>query len=82
MAVSYTVSGDAFVANKPPRVWIAALRSAPTITQASMWDLAPDGARALAVTPAESPITADAEHHVVFLQNFFDELRRKVPRGK
>jgi hypothetical protein len=24
----------------------------------------------------------EAQNHVVFLENFFDELRRKVPLGK
>jgi serine/threonine-protein kinase len=81
MAVSYIVSGDAFVADKP-RVWIAALGGAPTINLASVWDLAPDGGRVLVVRPAESAGAAKAEHHVVFLQNFFDELRRRVPLGK
>jgi Tol biopolymer transport system component len=81
MAVSYTVSGDAFVADNP-RGWIAALGGAPTITLAPVWDLAKDGTRVLVVTPAESAGAAKAEHHVVFLQNFFDELRRKVPHGR
>jgi hypothetical protein len=80
MAVSYGVSGDAFVADKP-RVWIAALGGAPTITFAPVWDLATDGTRVLVVTPAAAD-TTKAEHHVVFLQNFFDELRRRVPLGK
>ena len=79
MAVSYTVSGDAFVADKP-RVWIAALGGPTTI--ANVWDLAPDGKRVLVVTPVEGADATKAEHHVVFLQNFFDELRRKVPLGK
>jgi Tol biopolymer transport system component len=81
MAVSYAASGDAFAANRP-QVWIAALGAATTrTTNSSMWDLAPDGTRVLAVTPAAAEPTK-AEHHVVFLQNFFDELRRKVPLGK
>ena len=33
-------------------------------------------------TPAESAEALTQEHHVVFLQNVFDELRRKVPLGK
>ena len=36
----------------------------------------------LVVTPVEGADASKAEHHVVFLQNFFDELRRKVPLGK
>jgi len=79
MAASYTVSGDAFVADKP-RVWIAALGG--TTNTPGGWDLAPDGKRVLVVTPVERAGATKAEHHVVFLQNFFDELRRKVPLGK
>ena len=80
MAVGYTVKGDTFVANKP-RVWIAKLGAA-VIANAAAWDPAPDGKRALVVTPVESAEAPKAEHHVVFLQNFIDELRRKVPLGK
>ena len=46
-------------------------------------DLVPDGKRFVALMPAaESKGTQEAQNHVVFLQNFFDELRRKVPTGK
>jgi hypothetical protein len=55
-------------------VWIAKL--------GAFWDLAPDGKRVLVparVEPTEAP---KPEHVVVFLLNFFDELRRKAPVGK
>lgn len=71
--------GDAFVAEKP-RVWVAALGG--TTNTPGGWDLAPDGRRVLVVTPVESADATKAEHDVVFLQNVFDELRRKVPLGK
>jgi hypothetical protein len=29
--------------------------------------------------PAEGPEAQQSQHHVVFLENFFDELRRRVP---
>ena len=74
MAVSYTVKGDTFLPEKP-RVWIRKLR-------ATMWDLARDGKRVLVVTPVESPETLNQEHEVVFLENFFDYLRQRVPIGK
>jgi hypothetical protein len=45
---------------------------------AKNYDLAPDGKRIAALMPVTTP-EAQA---VVFLQNFFDELRRKVPPGK
>jgi hypothetical protein len=34
------------------------------------------------VTPAQSANGSGREHQVVFLRNFFDELRRRVPLGK
>jgi len=32
--------------------------------------------------PAEASQAQKAQSHVIFLQNFFDELRRKVPASK
>jgi hypothetical protein len=74
MAVSYTVKGDTFVAEKP-RVWIAKLGG-------TQWDLAPDGKHVAMLTPVESVEAPTQEHEIVMFQNFFDELRRKVPVGK
>jgi len=71
MAVSYSVKGDTFVYEKP-RVWLAKLGG-------TAWDLAPDGKRVLVVTPADSPEAPKQDHEVVFLENFFDELRRRAP---
>jgi Tol biopolymer transport system component len=73
MAVSYTVNGGSFVADKP-RIRIEKLGG-------TIWDVAPDG-RIAVLTPGESPQAPAAEHTVVFLQNFFDELRRKAPLPK
>ena len=44
--------------------------------------IAPDGKRFVAFMPAEAPGAQKAQNHVIFLENFFDELRRKVPVGK
>ncbi len=74
MAVSYSVNGDSFVAEKP-RVWIAKLGG-------TQFDLAPDGKRVAVVTPADTPDAPKADHEVTFLFNFFDELRRRVPLVK
>ena len=71
MAASYTVKGDTFVADKP-RVWVAT----PGGTD---FDLSPDGKRLAVVTPVSAVEGPKPEHDVVFLQNFFDELRRRVP---
>ncbi len=40
------------------------------------------GAASAEVTPVESAEAPTKEHEVVFLQNFFDELRRRVSLGK
>jgi len=32
--------------------------------------------------PAEAQEEKKAENHVIFLQDFFDEVRRRVPTGK
>jgi serine/threonine protein kinase len=71
MAVSYTVQGETFVAEKP-RLWLDKLGG-------TQYDVAPDGKRLAVITPVASAEAPKAEHTVVFLENFFDELRRRVP---
>jgi Tol biopolymer transport system component len=71
MAASYTVKGESFVAD-PPRVWRANMTGID-------FDLSPDGKRLAVVAPVQAAAPAKPEHEVVFLQNFFDELRRRVP---
>jgi hypothetical protein len=45
--------------------------------------LRPTGKRFAAFMPAaESKGAQEAQNHVVFIENFFDELRRRVPTGK
>ncbi len=82
-AVSYKVAGDSFVAGRP-RVW-------GTLGVATGFDLAPDGKRLVVLTPTAggavrtnttARLVPRQEHTVVFLQNFFDELRRRVPTGR
>jgi serine/threonine-protein kinase len=73
MAVSYTVTGGAFVYEKP-RVRIEKLGG-------RIWDVAGDGRIAI-LTPVESAQSPAANHTVVFLENFFDYLRQRVPVGK
>ena len=82
MAVSYTVKGDAFVPQKP-RVWIAKLGGTQWDLRRGMaWDLAPDGKRVAVITPAEALEAPKPDHTVVFLLNFFDYLRQRVPMEK
>src|ERR1700692_4416319 len=44
--------------------------------------LSPATAHCPTCHPVESAEAPKQEHQVVFLQNFFDELRRRVPAGK
>jgi Tol biopolymer transport system component/predicted Ser/Thr protein kinase len=78
MAVSYSLNGDSFVAEKP-RVWIEKLGGAEGPPN---YDLAPDGKRVVVLAPVESPEAPKPEHEVTILFNFFDELRRRVPVEK
>ncbi len=71
MSVDYKATNGVFEAGKP-RVWLS------SIGGAQGFDVAPDGKRLIAFVPTlgSAPKT---EHTVVFVQNFFDELRRRVP---
>jgi hypothetical protein len=73
MSVNYTVSGDTFVPGKT-RVRIEKLGA-----NEEDWDLAPDG-KILAVTPVAGAQSSGstAEHHITFLLNFADEVKRRV----
>jgi serine/threonine-protein kinase len=79
MVAAYTVKDDSFAAGKP-RVW-SETRLANTGFNPN-YDLAPDGKRIAAIMPAEGPEDQKAQNHVIFLQNFFDEVRRRAPIGK
>ena len=80
MVAAYTVKGDSFVADKP-RVW-SEKQLGGTVNAVRNVDLAPDGKRIVALMPVGTPDAPRAQNHVIFLENFFDELRRKVPTGK
>jgi hypothetical protein len=71
MAAGYTVKGETFVADKP-RVWRANVSGTDL-------DLSPDGKRLAVVVPVQAAAAPKTDHEVVFLENFLDELRRKVP---
>jgi serine/threonine-protein kinase len=74
MVAGYTVQGDAFFPAEP-RLWSEKVL-ANTVTFTRNVDLAPSGKRIVALMPAEG---GESQHHVVFLENFFDELRRRAP---
>ena len=74
MTVTDSVNGDTFVAEKP-RVWIAALGGLA-------WDFAPGGKRVAVLVREAAVQIPQQEYEIVMLQNFADELRRRVPLGK
>ena len=76
MVVSYTVKGDSFVPDKP-RLW-SDKRLADTGVYQNL-DIHPDGKRFLVLMPADEPGQQRTNSQVIFLQNFFDELRRRAP---
>jgi len=80
MAAAYTVKGDSFVADKP-HMWSDRQLGGPD--GARNVDISPDGKRIAALMPAsESKGAREAQNHVVFIENFLDELRRRLPTGK
>jgi eukaryotic-like serine/threonine-protein kinase len=80
MVAPYTVKGESFVADKP-RVW-SAQQLGGSVNFVKNVDLAPDGRRIVALMPVEHADGQKARSHVTFLENFFDDVRRKVPVGK
>jgi serine/threonine-protein kinase len=80
MVAGYTVQGDSFAADKP-RLW-SEKTLVNTINTSKNVDLASDGKRVVALMQAEGPEARQSQHQVVFLENFFDELRRRAPVEK
>ena len=80
MAAEYTVKGDSFQLGKV-REW-SGQRLAIAVSNKNV-DLTPDGKRIVALMPAvESKRVQESQNHVVYLENFLDEVRRRVPQGK
>jgi hypothetical protein len=77
MVASYSVKGSSFVAEKP-RVWSeVSLAALSASTGATQYDVASDGKRLAAATYAGGA-TQQISGHVTFLENFGDELQRKL----
>jgi hypothetical protein len=68
------------VADKP-RVW-SEKELGGFVNSIRNVNLAPDGKRIVSLMPVETAEGQKTQNQVTFLQNFFDELRRKVPTGK
>ena len=78
MVVGYSVSGDSFAPGKP-RLW----SDKPLLGDAAQLnlDLAPDGKRFAVVIAPETAEGEQGSVHVTMLENFFDEVRRRIPAG-
>jgi Tol biopolymer transport system component len=79
MVAAYTVKGDSFVADKP-RMW-SEKQLAGLVNNSKNVDLAFDGKRIVALMPIETAGVQKAQSHVIFLENFFDEVRRRTATG-
>ena len=76
MSVKYRVEGDSFQADKPV-VWLDARLTGRPRPPSRDLDLHPDGAR-FAIASSEEQ-SATQQNRVVFVFNFFDELKRIAP---
>jgi serine/threonine-protein kinase len=74
MVVSYTTKGDLFLPQKP-RLWSG--RQLANMGTGRNYDVAPDGARCVVLTPVDSGEPRETQNHVNLVVNFFDELRRR-----
>jgi serine/threonine-protein kinase len=74
METDYTVNADSFVPGNP-RLWTDRQVFYPGSFNL---DLAPDGKRFAVFGEPENTGLAKGSVHVVFLQNFFDEVRRRL----
>ncbi|MGD1097792.1 MAG: protein kinase, partial [Bryobacteraceae bacterium] len=81
MVAAYTLKGESFMPDKP-RLWSEKKLGGVVLATEKNFDLAPAGKRIAALMPAETPESQQSQNHVVFLENFSDELQRKVPIGK
>ena len=71
MAVAFNATAESFEAQKP-RVWV------PHLSSTGGFDPSPDGTR-VAVSVPTSTAVARPEPSIVFILDFFEELRRRVP---
>jgi len=76
MVVSYTVNGSSFQQSNP-RTWIERYLLNPTTVTDRNFDLSPDGKHIEVILPP-SDEERKLARRVVFLFNFFDELKRRT----
>ena len=79
MVADYTAEGDSFIQDQP-RVW-SEIRLA-NLGLFKNFDIAPDGKHIVALLSPEGGEAQQSRRHVIFLMNFFDELRRRLPPNR
>jgi serine/threonine-protein kinase len=80
LVAAYTASGGSFAAQKP-RVW-SEKQLSNLVTVSKNLDIAPDGKRFAVILPAEQPGPASSGSRIRMIENFAEELRRRVRAGK
>jgi serine/threonine-protein kinase len=78
MVAAYTAKGDSFLADKP-RLWSERRLTDSGTGIAPNLAVAPDGKRFAILTPADTSDDQKPPTQMIFLFNFFDDLRRRVP---
>jgi hypothetical protein len=68
----------AFAAGKPGLLFKG--QYVPSVTTPPNYDVSPDGQRFLMLEPDEQ--TSSSVTQIVVVQNWFEELKQKVPTGK
>ena len=84
MAASYSVAGSTFKPEKP-RLWSTLTIAAPPLQEYGQFlDLHPDGLRVAVSLPegAQEERSQKSPSTVVFILNFFEELRRRAPLAR
>ena len=82
MVVPYSIAGDTFIPEKA-RAWSeTSFSGAPPLGfYGPGYDVHPDGKR-FVVAPAAVDVATRPQSQLVFIFNFFDELRRRAPTGR
>jgi serine/threonine-protein kinase len=75
MVSGYTVKDNIFMPEKP-RLWTETRIANVGVFR--NYDLSPDGKSIAALMPANGPDAEKVQNHVTFLENFFDEVRRRI----
>jgi hypothetical protein len=78
LSAVYADRGDAFTVERA-QLWSEERLADFGVAGAQNFDLAPDGRRVAAIMPAPDTSGQDRRRRVVLLDNFLDELRRRVP---